>query len=356
MTGQQHIVVIGAGYAGLSAATRAGRRHRVTLVAPETRFRHRVRQHEQAAGRPEHRPDIARVIRGRQVTHVPARVTELDLTARKVFLDNGEALSYDTLVYALGSRTDRQGVPGVAEHALTAERAVEIRRRIAEAPTPGTVAVVGGGATGIELAAELAEAHPAWQVRIVAAGQVGGWFSAKGRAHVLRVLGRLGVQVHEHSPVTAVTAHGLRTDTGTLDADLVAWAASMEPHPLAATAGLAVTPDGRARVDEYLRSVSHPEVYVIGDAAEVTVPGTGTLRMGCATAQPMGLYLGKRLAGRTSAPFAFRYGLQCLSLGRREALVQLIHRDDSMRPTAVRGTLARLTKAAIVNGVVLALR
>ncbi|MEV4614571.1 FAD-dependent oxidoreductase [Kitasatospora sp. NPDC049258] len=356
MTGQQHIVVIGAGYAGLSAATRAGRRHRVTLIAPEDRFLHRVRQHEAAAGRPEHRPAIERVIRGRRITHLRARATELDLAGRKVLLDSGERVGYDTLVYALGSRTARQSVPGVAEHALTTERAAEIRRRIAAAPRPGTLAVVGGGATGIELAAELAEAHPAWRIRIVAAGAVGGWFSAKGRAHVLRVLERLGVEVHEHTEVTAVTADGLSTAGGPVAADLVAWAASLEPHPLAAEAGLTVTERGQAVVDGYLRSVSHPEVYVIGDAAAVTVPGTGALRMGCATAQPMGLYLGKRLAGKTSEPFAFRYGVQCLSLGRREALIQLIHGDDSMRPAAVTGAPARLTKAAIVNGVVLALR
>ncbi|WP_371496988.1 FAD-dependent oxidoreductase [Kitasatospora sp. NBC_00374] len=356
MAGQQHIVVIGAGYAGLSAATRAGRRHRVTLIAPESRFLHRVREHETAAGRREHRPALDRVIRGRRVTHLRARVTGLDLTARKVLLDTGEAVPYDTLVYALGSRTAGRSVPGVAEHALTAERASEIRRRLAEAPAPGTVAVVGGGATGIELAAELAEAHPAWQVRIVAAGQVGGWFSAKGRGHVLRVFDRLGVRLHEHTEVTAVTADGLSTTDGAVPADVVAWAASMEPHPLAAEAGLTVDPAGRAVVDAYLRSVSHPEVYVIGDAAAVTVPGTGTLRMGCATAQPMGRYLGRRLARGTSGPFAFRYGVQCLSLGRGDGLVQLIHGDDSMRPGAVTGALARLTKAAIVNGVVLALR
>ncbi|MER8186367.1 FAD-dependent oxidoreductase [Kitasatospora sp. NPDC094015] len=357
MTGQQHIVVIGAGYAGLSAATRAGRRHRVTLIAPEERFLHRVRQHEAAAGRPEHRPTLDRVIRGRAITHLRARATELDLAGRKILLDSGERIGYDTLVYALGSRTAHQGVPGVAEHALTAERAAEIRRRLAAAPEPGTLAVVGGGATGIELAAELAEAHPAWRIRLVAAGQVGGWFSAKGRAHVVRVLARLGVELHEHTEVTAVTPDGLTTaGGGTVPADLVAWAASMEPHPLAAEAGLTVTPRGQAVVDDHLRSVSHPEVYVIGDAAAVTVPGTGTLRMGCATAQPMGQYLGGQLAGKAARPFAYRYAVQCLSLGRRDGLVQLIHRDDSMRPSAVTGTLARLAKAVIVNGVVLALR
>ncbi|MFJ3788228.1 NAD(P)/FAD-dependent oxidoreductase [Kitasatospora sp. NPDC090091] len=352
----KHIVVLGAGYAGLTAATRAGKHNRVTLVAPETRFRHRIRQHETAAGHPARRPSVAEVVRGRGVRHVRARATELDLTGRKVLLDTGETLAYDTLVYALGSRTAWHGVPGAAEHAYGAERAAEVGERLRTADRPGTVAVVGGGATGIEMATEIAEAHPAWKVRIVAAGQVGGWFSARGRAHVLAVMAGLGVEVHEQATVTAVDPEGLDTTAGRIPGDIVVWAASMEPLPLAAEAGLTVNAAGRAVVDRYLRSVSHPDVHVIGDAAEVAVPGTGTLRMACATALPMGRYVGRLLAGRTGKPFAFRYAVQCLSLGRREGLVQLIHGDDSMRPGVLTGRTGRITKALIVNAVVRSLR
>ncbi|MFJ5232118.1 NAD(P)/FAD-dependent oxidoreductase [Kitasatospora sp. NPDC088391] len=356
MTGK-HIVVIGAGYAGLSAAAGIGRgQDRVTLIAPEQRFHHRVRQHEIAAGHRVARPDVAHVLRGRRVTHLATRVTELDLAARKVATEDGGRLAYDTLVYALGSRTAWGTVPGAAEHAYSAERAEELRRRIAGAPAPGTVAVVGGGATGIELATELAEAYPAWQVRLVAAGRVGGWLSERGRAHVLKVLGRLGARVDEERRVVAVTAEGLETDGGPIPADVVVWAASLEAHPLAAEAGLAVAEDGRALVDGHLRSLSHPEVHVVGDAAAVEVPGIGRLRMACATAMPQGRYLAKLLTGRTAEPFAFRYALQCISLGRGEALVQLIHPDDSVRPRVVTGALGRLVKAGIVKGLPLSLR
>jgi NADH dehydrogenase FAD-containing subunit len=355
-TEQRHIVVLGAGYAGLSAATGIGRRHRVTLIAPETHFLHRVRQHETAAGRPGRRPAIDRVLRGRRVTHRQARVAALDLNARKVVLDSGEVVGYDTLVYALGSRTAFHGVPGAAEYGYPAERATELRQRIAGAAAPGTIAVVGGGATGIEMAAELAEAHPAWRVEIVTAGRVGGWFSDRGRAHVLATFDRLGVRVREHADVTGVGPDGLLTADGRVPADLVVWAASMEPHPLAAEAGLAVDPDGRALVDGRLRSTSHPEVHVIGDAAAVDVPGVGRLRMACATALPMGRYTGRLLTGRTAEPFAYRYVVQCLSLGRKDGLLQLIHGDDSMRTAAVTGLGGRLAKAAIVNGVMMSLR
>ncbi|MGK4583349.1 NAD(P)/FAD-dependent oxidoreductase [Kitasatospora sp. HPMI-4] len=355
MTGRQ-IVVLGAGYAGLTAATRAGRRHQVTLVAPEERFVHRVRRHETAAGHGAQWPTIAQLSRDRRVEHRRARATGLDLAGHAVLLDSGESIPYDTLVYALGSRTAWHHVPGAAEHAYPVERAEEIHRRLRDAERPGTVAVVGGGSTGIELAAELAEAHPRWQVRIISAGQVGGWLSARGRAHVLRALDRLGVEVRQHQTVTAVTERGPRTDRGGIDAEITVWAASLEVPPLAADAGLTVDRAGRAVVDDRLRSVSHPDVHVIGDAAAVTVPGVGTLRMGCATALPQGRYLGRLLAGRTERPFGFRYSVQCLSLGRRDGLLQLIHPDDSMRPTVLTGAAGRLAKAGIVSGVLLALR
>ena len=352
----RRIVVLGAGYAGLSAAKGAGRHHAVTLVAPEERLLHRIRQHETAAGRGRDWPAIGDLARGRRIRHHRARAVELDLAGHEVLLDDGTALGYDTLVYALGSRTAWHGVPGAAEHAHPVERAAEVPGLIGGSHRPGALAVVGGGATGIELATELAEAHPDCQVRIVAAGPVGGAYSPKGRAHIRRVLDRLGVTVHENATVTEVTPDGLRTTAGPIDADLTVWAASLEPHPLAAEAGLAVDERGRALVDEHLRSVSHPDVHVVGDAAAVTVPGVGTLRMGCATALPQGQYVGRLLDGRASEPFSFKYVVQCLSLGRRDGLLQLVHPDDAMKPTVFTGTAGRLAKAGILTAVHSALR
>ncbi|MFD5463654.1 NAD(P)/FAD-dependent oxidoreductase [Kitasatospora sp. NPDC127059] len=352
----RRIVVLGAGYAGLTAAKGAGRHRAVTLVAPEERLQHRVRQHETAAGRGRDWPALGDLARGRRIEHHRARAVELDPAGHQVLLDDGTTLGYDTLVYALGSRTAWHGVPGAAEHAHPVERAHEVRRLIDGAGRPGTLAVVGGGATGIELAAELAEAHPGWRVRLVSAGQVGGWLSPRGRAHVRRVLDRLGVAVHENATVTEVTPDGLRTGAGPIDAELTVWAASMEPHPLAARAGLAVDDRGRALVDDHLRSLSHPDIHVVGDAAAVTVPGVGTLRMGCATALPQGRYVGRLLDGRTSEPFSFRYVAQCLSLGRRDGLLQLVRPDDAMKPTVFTGTAGRLAKAGIVTGVLATLK
>jgi NADH dehydrogenase FAD-containing subunit len=351
----KHIVVVGAGFAGLAAATRAGKQHRVTLIAPEDRFLNRVRQHEVAAGRTEHRPSIAHVLRGRNVTHIQARATELDLAGRKVFTDGGTPVGYDTLVYALGSRTAFHDVPGAREHAYSMERAEELRERLRQ-PDGSAVAVVGGGATGIEVAAEIAEAYPNRDVAIVDAGEVGGWFSAKARGVIRENLARLGVDVHEHSEVTAVDDAGLTTVHGRIEAEVVVWAASLEVGPLAAESGLAVNERGEALVDEYLRSISHPDVYVVGDAAAVTLPGIGRLRKSCATAEPMGQYVGRSLARGTAEPFTFGYVGQCLSLGRAAGMFQRVGKDDAMTDKAWGGRTGKIIKAGIVRYIMGALR
>jgi len=349
--------VIGAGYAGTAAAARAGKRCAVTLVAPEERFLNRVRQHEIAAGRDEHRPPLARVLRGRNVTHVRARVTELDPAARKVFTDGGDAIEYDTLVYALGSRTAWHDVPGAREHAYSMERAEELREVLRQRADGTTIAVVGGGATGIELTAELAERYPARRVELVSTGEIGGWFSAKGRRIVHETLGRLGVVLREHCEVTAVDAAGLTTVQGRIPADVVVWAASMEVAPLAADSGLAANERGEALVDERLRSLSHPEVYVVGDAAAVTLPGIGLLRKGCATAQPMGMYVGRALAhGGAAKPYRFGYVIQCLSLGRGAGMVQRVGKNDAMTERAYGGRTGRIVKATVVRYILAVLR
>ncbi|MEV7026195.1 FAD-dependent oxidoreductase, partial [Kitasatospora sp. NPDC093558] len=139
---EQHVVVIGAGYAGLTAALRVSRRHRVTLIDPRTEFSERIRLHEVAAGRVAASVPLGELVAGRDITTVAATVVALDPVGRKVTLDDGLVVGYDRLVYALGSRTDTAGVPGVAAHAYTVERAGELSARLAQGG--GTVAVVGG--------------------------------------------------------------------------------------------------------------------------------------------------------------------------------------------------------------------
>ncbi|MGR3932134.1 NAD(P)/FAD-dependent oxidoreductase [Streptomyces sp. BRA346] len=219
--------------------------------------------------------------------------------------DDGRRLPYDRLVYALGSRT-----ADVGERAFTVESAAGLHKRLLDGP--GELAVVGGGLTGIELAAELAESHRDWRVRLLSTGEVGGGLSPGGRAHVRTVLTALGVRIEEGHRVA---------DPADVDADTVVWAASMTANTqLAEDAGLALDPAGRILVDADLRSVSRPGIYPVGDAAAITSPLAGPLRMACATALPTASHAASAIIaearGRQPKPLAFRYVLQCVSLGR----------------------------------------
>lgn len=345
---RQDVVVIGAGYAGTTAALRLAPDHHVTLVDATGTFTERIRLHEYVAGRPSVTVPLAELTEGTGIETVTARVTDIDLAGRTVRTEGGAALPYTALVYALGSVTDTRA-PGVREHAYTVENADELRKRLSD--DPGTVAVVGGGLTGIELSAELAEAYPGWHVRLVTAGEPAQGLSARGRAHIARAFDRLSVEVLAGRRVEGVGPLGLLTDRGEIAADAVVWAASFTVPNLAARAGLAVDARGRVRVDSALRSVSHPEVLAVGDAAAVHVPGIGELRMACATAMPIAAHAAASLnalaRGREPGPFSFRFLAQCISLGRRDAVVQLVRADDTPRRLVLTGRPAAWVKERI---------
>ncbi|MFD6109315.1 NAD(P)/FAD-dependent oxidoreductase [Streptomyces yangpuensis] len=336
---KQHVVVVGAGYAGVTAALRVSRRHQVTLIDPKESFTERIRLHELAAGRTGTPVVLRDLVAGREINTVQATATSIDPGARTVLLDSGTTLAYDRLVYALGSSTDTTRVPGIVEHAYTLEQAKELSDRLSRGS--GTVTVVGGGATGIELAAELAESAGAWQVRLVTGGEPGNGLSAAGRTHVRNSLERLGVHLHAHTRVQAVHPGGLSTDHGELTGDVVVWAAAFTVPSLAAEAGLRVDGRGRALVDTAMRSLSHPDVFVVGDAARVTVPGTGELRMACATAMPTGAHAAEAIDaladGREPEPLRFRYLAQCISLGRHDGVIQPVRTDDSAHRLVITG-------------------
>lgn len=299
MTGQHRIVVLGAGYAGLVAAGRLASKAReaeITVVDAHAHFVERVRLHQQAAGQRISAWDLRELLERKKIHFVRARATDIDTEGKRVLLDTATALDYDTLVYALGSIGDSNGVPGVAEHAYSVSTPEDTDRF--EAPH-GAVVVVGAGATGIELAAELAESQSDSRVLLLSPDEPGAWLSPRAQAHIRRVLERLGVEIRSDAKVVEVTEDGVRLADGTLiESAATVWTAGFAVPDLAARAGLSVDSTGRVRTDDSLRSVSHPDVYAAGDSAVVVGPGGRELRMACATAQPTGKHAADAVAAR----------------------------------------------------------
>ncbi len=353
----EHIVVVGAGYAGLAAAKLAAKwtGSRVTLVNERDRFVERVRLHQLAVGQ-RMRGDVplADLLKGTGVDLVVDRVTHIDPDTRKIELTGG-ALAYDRLIYAAGSHADLDGVPGAAEHAHGLSTREDVEKLAVALKNARTVAVVGGGLTGIEAAAELAESRPDLDVLVVTAGGFGDGLSDKGRRHLRTVFDRLGIRVRDRAQVTEVRADGLVLDAGEpVAADTVVWTAGFAVPDLAARAGFAVDGHGRLLVDQTLTSVSHPDVQGIGDAAAMKRHDGLELRMACATGLPTAQQavraLAKRLGGGQPADrLDFRYRVRCISLGRRDGLIQFVDADDNPRERVLTGRVAARAKELVVR-------
>ncbi|MEU8840428.1 FAD-dependent oxidoreductase [Streptomyces roseus] len=360
---KHRIVVLGAGYAGAVTAGRLARRlHRddvdITLVNGDPEFVERIRLHQLASGQDLPRRPLREVYEGTGVQVRRAWVTAVDADRKTVTLRGGngaeslaydtlayDTLAYDTLVYALGSTHADHGVPGVAEHAhhlAGKQGALRLRARLAELEPGGTVLVVGGGLTGIEAATEIAEAHPGLKVAIAAREGVGGWLSDKAQRHLGLVCDRLGITVHQGADVERVEADRVLTAAaGEIPAQVIVWTAGFTVHPVAAATTLQVSDTGRIIVDGTMRSVSHPDVYAVGDAALADGAGGKALRMSCATATPMAWQaadaLAARLTGRKVPEKPIGYAAQCISLGRRDGILQRVTHEDQMTSTVITG-------------------
>ena len=184
---------------------------------------------------------------------------------------------------------------------------------------------------------------------------LGDWLSPKGRGHLRKVFGKLGITAHEDTAVTAVEADRVVTaDGGLVPAAVTVWTTGFAVHPIARATTLEVTGTGQIVVDRTMRSVSHPDVYAIGDAAMAMGPGDKPLRMSCAsggfTAWQAADAIVARLTGGKLPKVPIRYFNQCISLGRREGLIQYVTADDRAVRAALTGRFAAVYKELVCKG------
>jgi NADH:ubiquinone reductase (H+-translocating) len=366
---KHRIVVLGAGYAGAYVAGNLARRlspvdTEITVVNAVPDFVQRLRLNQLAAGRDIEAPQLTDVFAGTGIRLRVARVTAVDPERRVVAVadsDGGGDLGYDTLVYALGSHGADHGVPGVAEHAFdVAARpsALRLRERLdslSRRDEGGSVVVVGDGLTGIETATEIAEARPGLSVALIARNELGARLSAGARSHLRQACDRLGVTVLEHTSIEAVEATRVLGADGTaLASDATVWTAGFAVNPIAAAGGLEVTGNGRILVDRTMRSVSHPNVYAVGDSVHALGDNGLLLPMSCGSAG----YTGRQateaivghLTGREIANVKLVYLYNAISLGRRDGLWQSVDDEGQAKPKYMGGRKAARIKAAIEKG------
>ena len=357
-----HVAVIGGGYAGVIAANHL-RLHPdvdITIVNPRRQFVERIRLHQLVARSGEAVVDFTEIL-GPGIEMVIAAATRIDVRGRRIELSHGAPLAYDYLIYAVGSGSAGPVVPGAAEFAYALgdlEEAAELGALLDEMHHGAPVCVVGGGPTGIEVAAELAEQGRA--VTLVCGPVLGPYLSTPGRRSVVRQLRRLGVVVitGPGSTVAAVAADTVALQDGRrLPSVVTIWTAGFGVPDLAARSGLRTDAIGRLLTDETLTSIDDERVVAAGDAA---APSGQPLRMSCQAAIPLGAQAAStvlaRIAGQRPAVISQAFTGQCISLGRRAGTVQISRRDDTATPLYLGGRAAALLKEAICKSTVASLR
>ncbi|MDF5755132.1 FAD-dependent oxidoreductase [Spongiactinospora sp. TRM90649] len=366
---KHRIVVLGAGYAGAYAAGNLARRlspqdTEITVVNAVPDFVQRMRLPQVAAGQEIEAPKLTDVFADTGIRLRLARVTAIDPERQVVALTDadggGGELGYDTLLYALGSHVADHGVPGVTEHAFNVTGrppALRLREHLDGLDgrgEGGNVLIVGDGLTGIETATEIAESRPGLSVTLIARGELGARLSPGARDHLRRACDRLGITVVEHTSVEAVEAtRVLCADGTTLASDATVWTAGFAVTPIAAAGGLDVTETGQIIVDRTMRSVSHPNVYAIGDSVHAIGDNDRPLPMSCASAgytgrQAIDAIVG-RLTGRPIANTKLVYTYNHISLGRHDGILQLVDTEGRAKPTYKGGRKGAYIKAAILK-------
>lgn len=364
MSELHRVLVVGGGYAGVMAALRASRRlgraGEVTLVTERPFLTERIRLHEAAARGAEARRPLASLLRGSRVRVVVARVDAIDVAAKTV--STGErSWGYDKLIVAVGSRADLS-LPGARAraHSLDGARVDALRADLDARESGASVVVIGGGLTGVECASELAESRPSLRVTLVSSGAVGAGLDPRAAAHVRRALSRLGVTVRERARVERVETSAVRLEGGeALPAEVTICATGFVASDAVARWGLEVDALGRARVDAALRARGAPDVYVAGDCAAPEGAVGSPVPLGCKSAMPLGVIAAENavasLVGHPERAVDWAEVLYCLSLGRRDGVVQAMRADGTPSEAFVTGALAAFTKELICKGTVAAI-
>ncbi|MBO8201530.1 FAD-dependent oxidoreductase [Streptomyces smyrnaeus] len=352
------VLVIGGGYAGVMAANRMTRRDdvTVTLVNPRPTFVHRVRLHQLVGGTHEAVVDFRDVL-AEGVRRIVDTVTRIDAAGRSVTLADGGTVRYDHLVYAVGSGSADPQVPGAAEFAYPIATLEDVQRLLpvlGSTPATAPVTVVGAGPTGIETAAELAEAGRA--VTLVCGGELGPYLHPRGRRSVAARLAKLGVTVLDgpDTRVTAVSRDAVRLSGGReVPSRVTVWTAGFGVPDLAGRSGLSTDALGRLRTDETLTSVDDERIVAAGDSV---APSDRPLRMSCQAAMPLGARAAdtvlSRIAGEQPAPLNQSFAAQCISLGRRDGIFQFANRSDVAVWLTIDGRPGAKLKEAVCQGII----
>ncbi len=363
------VVIVGAGYAGVLAANRLRASLTdaerlsvdVVIINPRGVFVDRIRLHQLAAGTTETATiPLQQVLHG-EVKVVLGSVVRILPQQDSILLEtvNGLVeLSYDVLIYAVGSGAPSSIPGGTFSHTVgTYDGALAVRQAVQKLRPREQLVVVGGGATGVEVASEMAEKHPEMNVRLLSAGLLLDSLPQRGRKYVKRKLALLGVEITENARVSHIGKDSVELEDGQkIRSALTVWAGSFTVPALAGESGFAVNAAGQLVVTETLQHPEYPNIIGAGDSVSVRGHAGNHLRMGCAVAAPMGGHAAVTalayLRAQPQTDLSVGFFIQCLSLGRRSGFIQHVGADDVPKRLQLSGRAGAWVKEFICAGVI----
>ncbi len=375
------VVIAGAGYAGLHVALRCGpwldRHPEVAVTLVDQNDYHSLLPELPRVAAGTRSEEAVRVqldsVLSPRVTFAQTAVTGFDL-AGQALLTEAERIPYHWLVLALGSRPNDFHIPGLAERVLSlwsvddAQRVWEAVqasvRRAAESDDEDeqrrllTVVIGGAGSTGVELAGAFAEELPGLarqygapadvcQVVLVEAGHTvlaGSSPGLIGRA--TQILRDLRVVLRTNAVIAQVTPAGFQLKNGeVISGGVFIWAGGIKAPDVITGSGLEIGYNGRLKVDQYLRALDHPEIFVAGDLASVVNPRTGKVlnplaQIALAEGALVAHNLQAEIDGRPLKPLDFQDKGFVVSVGEKKGVADV-------RGITIGGRMASALKDAI---------
>lgn len=365
---RKRVVIIGAGYAGLRCAwdLKNSSEIEVILIDKDRNHVELPAMYEVATACLPHESTqssekiaetvqypIEDIFRNKRVSFLHKKVEHIQLAEKSVVLDDGSFLSWDMLVIAVGTTLGTFGIPGVREHAYSVKTigdAVRMRHHVVshyrrlklvhaenaadikESKTMQTFVVVGAGASGVETATELvgnvecACLDHCDHIRIVlleAGPEILKGISPKLREKAMQRLRELDIEVRLNARVTEVTHDSVILDDGKdrIHTHTVLWSGGLALHPLFSQTGLETSRWGVA-VKPTLQAISHPEVFVPGDAGII---GDSKIPANVPVAYEQGALVARNIrraiAGEDMERFVYIDKGQLITLGGKKALV-----------------------------------
>ncbi len=358
---KRHVVIAGAGFAGLNAAKILAREREVRITIVDRTNHHLFQPLLYQASMAELNPsDIAAPIRSFFRRHGNVDVLMADVTAvhpqaRRIVTD-GEEIAYDILLLATGSRHSYFAHDEWEAHApglKTLEQATEIRRRVllaferaercthaADRAAMLTFVIVGGGPTGVELAGAIGEMahftlrkefrridpHDARIILLEGGDSILAGFDRALVQHAVKDLASLGVTVRVNSLVTDIREDGVRIGEDWIAARTVLWAAGVSPSPLGRQLGTPCDRSGRVMVESDLSVPGHPEIFVAGDLAHVEQDGRllpGVAGVALQQGRFIARAIRREIAGRPRGRFRYRDKGSMATIGHNKAIAEI---------------------------------